>query len=333
MVDGEPTHLNVDIAAEAVHDALRKSEGVSLEDVGKLATGTTIPDVIMPGFANLLHGKIGAQGSMDCLTAGGVCVSSTNALRAATHSVTLGEHKRALVVGSEALSHVLNADRFQGFDTDARDVIDPKDAFKAEFLRYMLSDGAGCALLDIEPHPTKLSFRIERFYHHSFAHELPPCMVFGTRSAGKQAELNDIYKFNNNQFLLMQQDTGLLNEHIIPLFKKSLLHAMEEGFLGQDEQPVDWFFPHISSHFFYDETAKVAEEVLGLPKERVWTNLSSVGNVGAASMLLLMWGALNPTNGEEAPALKKGDRVLMGIPESGNFSYHYILLTVVDKDG
>jgi 3-oxoacyl-[acyl-carrier-protein] synthase III len=180
MKNNKPTHLNADLAAEAVHDAIRQYEGVALDQVGMLATGTTIPDILIPGFANLVHGKLRASNSMDCLSSTGVCISSTSALKAAANAVSLGEHNRALVIGCESASHSLASEQFIGFDTDSEDILDPKDAFKAKFLRYMLSDGAGCALLDLEPHTSKLSFRIERFYHHSFAHKLPPCMVMGT---------------------------------------------------------------------------------------------------------------------------------------------------------
>jgi 3-oxoacyl-[acyl-carrier-protein] synthase III len=332
-----PTHLNADLAAEAVHDALRQSAGVSLDQVGMLATGTSVPDVLVPGFANLLHGRLHGTTSMDCLTSAGVCLASTTALKAAANAVTLGEHRRALVVGSETFSHGLSSAQFQGYDTDAEDILDPKDAFKAEFLRYMLSDGAGCVLLDGEPHPTQLSFRIERFYHHSFAHELPPCMVMGTRSPGIPIQLPDIYKFNHhrhpnnqsNNHLLLQQDTQLLNKNIIRRFKESMTLAVSQGFLGG--RAVDWVVPHLSSHFFFRQTARAVQDILGVPKERIWTNLSSVGNVGAASTMLLLWGLLH---GDDRPGdIKMGDRVLLMVPESGNFSYQYVLLTVVGPSG
>jgi 3-oxoacyl-[acyl-carrier-protein] synthase III len=332
MKNERPTHLNMDLAVEAAHDALRQSEGVTLDHVGMLATGTTDPDVMVPGFANLVHGRLGTAKSMDCLSSAGVCISAVSALKAAANSVTLGEHHRALVVGSETASHGLVAARFKGFDTDAADLLDPEDAFKAEFLRYMLSDGAGCALLDCEPHPSQLSFRIERFYHHSFAHELPPCMVVGTLKPGRPIQLQDIYKFNHDQSLLIQQDTYLLHKNIVRRFKESLALAVAQGFLGNDNNKrVDWVVPHISSHLFFDPTAKAIQEILGVPRERIWTNLSQVGNVGAASAMLLLWGLLH--GGNDRPDLKKGDRVVLMIPESGNFSYQYVLLTVVDPTG
>jgi 3-oxoacyl-[acyl-carrier-protein] synthase-3 len=223
----------------------------------------------------------------------------------------------------------MRAERFQQqiTDGDEKQTVKPKEAFKAEFLRYMLSDGAGCALLDSAPHPSGLSFRIEQFFHHSFAQEHPPCMVFGG-PPGKHIEILDTFKFNDDQKPCLMQDVDLLNKNIVLRCADALKQAIKQGFLG--DKPVDWILPHISSHIFFDPVAKVVEDLLLVPRERIWTNLSSVGNVGAASSFLLLWGSLN---GPDKPSFKIGDRVLLCIPESGNFSYHFVLLTVVDNKG
>jgi 3-oxoacyl-[acyl-carrier-protein] synthase III len=171
-----------------------------------------------------------------------------------------------------------------------------------------------------EPHPSQLSLRIERFYHHSFANDLPLRMVMGTWLPGKPIVVEDIWKFNHNKPLHIQQDTYLLNKQIMCRYKDSLSFAVDQGLLGDDKH-IDWFVPHLSSHIVFDTVASGAKDILGVPRDRVWMNLSSVGNVGAAS-----WTA----EWRIRPDLKKGDRIVLAIPESGNFSYHYVLLTVVD---
>jgi len=316
----EPTHLNLDVASHSVHDALKNSGGVSLADIDMLATGTTMPDIPIPGFANLLHGKLGATHSVDCLSSAGICTSSTNALKAAVNAVAVGQHDNALVVGSETASHGLHAKYLKRF------LAQRDNPMSGLFLRYMLSDGAGCALLDTSPHPTNLSYRVDQFYHHSFAHRFPPCMVSGTTTgAGKPISLDTIYKFNEDNMdvtLRVQQDIEMLKENVIPLGKEALQYAIEEK--GFPAEGVDWVVPHLSSFMFFPEFAKQIHAVLGIAEDKIWTNLKSVGNVGAASMPLLLWGMLG-----QNPNVKKGDRVLVIVPESGNFSFHYILLTVV----
>lgn len=335
-VNGKPTHLNVDLAAGAVNNAVEESGGVSLEDIGMIASGSSYSDVFVPGLANLVHGKLDVKHSMDCLSSAGVCVSSINALKAASHAVTLGEHKHAVVTGSESASHILQASRYKQLqseqeDSSGEDEVDPRQAFQAEFLRYMLSDGAACALLDTKPHPSQLSFRIEGFSHHSAAHRLPPCMIAGVDDAGKPLSLEDVYqyKFQTDKLPVLRQDTELLHDNIIKEGRVALEEAIANGFLDSVGGKVDWCLPHLSSYYFYDQCCEGFQEVLGVPPEKVWTNLENVGNVGSASALLLLWGALS----EEGPELKKGDTVLLFVPESGNFSYHFVLLSVVDSEG
>src|SRR5262245_42977179 len=48
---GRQTHLNEELAAEAVQRALA-ARGLGVDDIDMLAFGTTIPDVLMPGFAS-----------------------------------------------------------------------------------------------------------------------------------------------------------------------------------------------------------------------------------------------------------------------------------------
>lgn len=60
-----------------------------------------------------------------------------------------------------------------------------------------------------------------------------------------------------------------------------------------------------------------------MPLEKWFMNLSEVGNVGSASIYLMVEDLLN--NGK----LKKGDGIMLCVPESGRFSYSYAYLTVV----
>jgi 3-oxoacyl-[acyl-carrier-protein] synthase-3 len=56
---------------------------------------------------------------------------------------------------------------------------EPILAFEKDFLRFMLSDGAGAALLESEPNKNGLSLRIEWIDQRSYANELPTCMFAG----------------------------------------------------------------------------------------------------------------------------------------------------------
>ena len=165
---GNTTMLNEELAARAVTAALAE-RGITLADVGMLAAGTTQGDVLVPGFASMVHGRLGG-GPLETLSTGGVCCSGMAAFKAAAASVRLGEHPVAVAVGSELVSRSLKASRYAG----------PEPGFDAEFLRWMLSDGAGAVVLEGEPRPAGPSLRVDWVHLASYAHEHPTCMYAGT---------------------------------------------------------------------------------------------------------------------------------------------------------
>ena len=97
---GEPTELNEELAVKALRAAL-DDRGIEASDLRMLATATTMGDVLVPGFASMVHGRLGG-GPMQLLSASGVCASSLAALDAAVSKIRLGDHPRAAVVGLRA---------------------------------------------------------------------------------------------------------------------------------------------------------------------------------------------------------------------------------------
>src|SRR3954447_18074500 len=136
---GQTIQLNEQLAAEAIRRALA-DRGLPPAAVGMLATGTTAGDVLVPGFASMVHGRLGG-GPAEVLSASGVCASSMAALRAAVAAgrpreppggaAPRGERGVAAPAGPERPSRSLQA----GGDGQA-------DAPDTAFLRWTLSDGA-----------------------------------------------------------------------------------------------------------------------------------------------------------------------------------------------
>jgi 3-oxoacyl-[acyl-carrier-protein] synthase-3 len=79
----------------------------------------------------------------------------------------------------------------------------------------------------------------------------------------------------------------------------------------------------MSSHFFEDKIYDALKEYdIEIPKEKWFTNLSYQGNVGAASIYMMVDGLMN------SGKLQLGDKILLAVPESSRFSYVFSLLTV-----
>src|SRR3984893_13930578 len=136
---GMTVMLNEELAAHAALRALQ-DRGLPVSAMRMLATGTTAGDVVVPGFASMVHGRLGG-GPVELLSATGVCASGMAALKAAVSAVRLGEHPVAVVVGSELVSRSFAA------PGDGGDLPD------TSFLRSAPSDGAGADLAESEPRP------------------------------------------------------------------------------------------------------------------------------------------------------------------------------------
>lgn len=172
--EGHTTELNEQLAAKAIDAALR-ARGMSMSEIDMLALGTTVADTLLPGFASMVHGRLGA-GPMEVLSTGGVCCSGMAALLAAYRALRCGTRERAIAGASELASRLLRAERF-----GARIASRSRADFDAEFLRWMLSDGAGVAVLERAPAPSGLSLRIDWIDLVSRSGEMPVCMYMGVK--------------------------------------------------------------------------------------------------------------------------------------------------------
>lgn len=315
--DGNTQMLNEELAERAVREAIAGA-GLSARDVQMLATGTTQGDLAVPGFASMVHGRLGGR-SMEVLSAGGVCCSGVAALKAVEDAVRLGRHRVGVAVGSEMVSRTLRASRFT------------KAGFDAEFLRYMLSDGAGAVVIQNEPAPDGLSLRIDWTHLVSHAHRFEVCMYAGA-SAPDQVVAGSTWQdqptpadAHANGMLNLRQDIGVLS-NIVALGAEEYVGLVREGRIAPDE--VDHLLVHYSSEYFRPDIVRLMEEAgLMIPEHRWFTNLATKGNTGAASIFVMLEEAFN--GGRFAP----GERILLMVPESGRFSVGFIHLTCVGPDG
>jgi 3-oxoacyl-[acyl-carrier-protein] synthase-3 len=164
------THSNVDMAVAAAKRCLDDSP-VPVKSIGMLSCATTQGDMVVPGFGSMVQAELGVP-AVELLTTHGICSSSVMAVKAAANSLRLGDHASALVVVSELASRLLKSTRYE-----AAGGLAAMD-FNSEFLRWMLSDGAGAWLLESAPRGRCL--RIDWIRTFSHADAFPVCMGIGT---------------------------------------------------------------------------------------------------------------------------------------------------------
>ena len=321
--DRNITHNNAQITKEAV-DRLFDGDADLRAKVDLLSCGTSSPDQIMPSHAAMVHGLLKDQ-NMEINSASGACCAGMNALRYGYLAVRAGEAKNVVCTGSERTSAWMRSEVFDmEIDAQLKLEKEPILAFSKEFLRWMLSDGAGAFLLqDSAEGPCPI--RIDWIEGHSYAFELETCMYAGAEK-GEDGNLRPWSEVPARQWaeqsvFAMKQDVRLLGENILKKGVESLRISLDRHGVSVDD--IDHFLPHISSYYFEEDLyARMKDQGLEIPKDRWFLNLHSVGNVGAASIYLML---------EELQAsgrLKRGDRILLSVPESARFSYFYAHLTV-----
>ncbi|MEJ2199782.1 MAG: 3-oxoacyl-[acyl-carrier-protein] synthase III C-terminal domain-containing protein, partial [Desulfuromonadaceae bacterium] len=89
-------------------------------------------------------------------------------------------------------------------------------------------------------------------------------------------------------------------------------------------EQIDWFLPHYSSEFFRPQIYAHLKDIgFEIPYARWFSNLTSKGNTGAASIYLMLEELFH------SGRLQKGQKLLLFVPESGRFTISYAHLTVV----
>ena len=320
------THTNAQLTANAIK-ALEKN-GLDLDSVDVLACGTTMPDQLMPNHALMVHGEVKMK-PLEVISTAGICLSGITSLKYAYNSVKSGDADIAISTGSENASAVMRSENFEP-EIDARvDELEKNGeiAFEKDFLRWMLSDGAGAIALSSKPNKDSISLKIDTIFSRSFANELDACMYSGCEKQedGTLRGWRDYMpqEWLDKSIFSVKQDVKLLNEHITDYtVQKPLEMMLKENMFSPDE--IDWFLPHYSSNYFRDEVyEKMKRAGCDIPQDKWFTNLSSCGNTGSASIYIMIEELL------KSGKIQKGHKLLCYIPESGRFSTAFMILKAV----
>lgn len=301
------THSIFEIASNAVKDCLSTFEAPKKIDY--LSAGTTHAPILAPGISSLLHDQLNKDNiinhSIEINSNSGICSSGAQAIVNASRAVKSGEAKSAVCVGVEQSSDGLKSKNFKtiyDIPTILKDIRASK-WFMSVFLRYMLSDGAGAFLIESQPRENSISLKINWTYSRSFANQAPLCMQIQSRP------------------LMLTQDVKTLSKYMAPLSKEAVNGAL----CAHDEtlDSYDVVLPHMSSYYFEKSVKSIMSELSPNREIPYWTNLKTAGNTGAASIYIMLDEYL------KTKPVKTGDRILLFVPESGQFNYVLASLTVV----
>ena len=120
-----------DLATEAARQAL-SAAGISADDLDLIIVATSTPDMVFPSVATMVQHKLGTAGC-PAFDVQAVCSGFIYALTIADSMIQSGSAKRALVIGSEVFSRILD--------------------FKDRTTCVLFGDGAGAVILEASDQP------------------------------------------------------------------------------------------------------------------------------------------------------------------------------------
>ncbi|MGV0983304.1 MAG: beta-ketoacyl-ACP synthase III [Limnohabitans sp.] len=120
-----------DLATEAARKALAAA-GIGADDLDLIIVATSTPDMVFPSVATMVQHKLGTAGC-PAFDVQAVCSGFIYALTIADSMIQSGSAKRALVIGSEVFSRILD--------------------FKDRTTCVLFGDGAGAVILEASDQP------------------------------------------------------------------------------------------------------------------------------------------------------------------------------------
>ena len=323
--EGVSTHTNAQMTALAVQD-LFKNNPADIKSVELLSTGTSTPDQLMPSHGAMVHGWLPQTNAVEVVSPSGVCCAGMHAFKYAYLATKAGDVALSVATGSERFSVSLLSSNFEDEAKRLKALVDdPYIGFEKEFLRWMLSDGAAAFLISNKKNETGISLKVEWMEGYSYANELEACMYQGGDKL-KDGTFKSYQDYTPEELtaqsiMSIKQDVKLLSKNIVLYGGYGVKASLDKH--GVKSEEIDYFLPHMSSEFFRE---KIYQQLIangtGIMHDKWFVNLSQVGNVGAASVYLMVDELFH------SGKLKIGDKIYLLVPESARFSYMFCLLTV-----
>jgi 3-oxoacyl-[acyl-carrier-protein] synthase III len=239
---------NTDMAEHAARAAIAAA-GIDAHDIDLIVVGTTTPDLVFPNAGTLLQARLGCRGA-PAFSLEAACSGFIYALAIADKFVRSGASKRALVVGSEVLSRIVDY-------TDRSTAI-------------LFGDGAGAVLLAPSEEPGIIST-------HLHADGSYQNLLYCTGGPARGAAPGS---FPPGDFVRMA------GAEVFKLAVTLLGRAVEEAVAANnlDRASIDWLVPHQANLRIIHAMARK----LALPMERVIVTVQEHGNTSTASVPLAL---------------------------------------------
>jgi len=273
------TDTTANMGAKAALKALAMAN-LSATDLDLIVFATLSPDYIFPGSGVLLQRELGLK-NIPALDVRNQCSGFIYALSVADQFIKTGMYNHVLVVGSEIHSSGL----------DFSD--------KGRAVSVIFGDGAGAVVLS--PSDTENQGILSTHLHADG--ELAEELACVAPSSNKKERLTldmiddgSIYPYMNGQTVF---------KNAVVRFPEVIMEALQQN--GYNPQDIDMLIPHQANL----RITSFVQQKMGLPKEKVFSNIQRYGNTTAASIPIALSEAV--AQGK----IKSGDLVCLAAFGSG----------------
>ena len=243
--DGETTG---DLAFYAATHAL-EAAGVKASEIDLIVLGTTTPDLIFPSTACLLQHRLGANGCA-AFDVNAACSGFLYALGVADQFIRGGQSKKALVVGSETLSRMIDW-------TDRSTCV-------------LFGDGAGAVVLEASSEPGIITTKL----HADGGYKHLLYSPVGVSAGFLDGEPNHGIRVMMTGNEVFKVAVKTLDRIVGETLEAANMH----------ESDIDWLIPHQANLRIIEATAKR----LKLSMDRVVVTVDRHGNTSSGSVPLAL---------------------------------------------
>lgn len=262
-----------DLASKAALNAIKNS-GLSKEDIDLIIVATATPDRLAPSTAAIVQDKIQAYQAV-AFDISAVCSGFLYGMSVASQFIAAGVYDNVLIIGADTFSRIT--------DWTKRDAV-------------FFGDGAGAAVLSHgNVNEGFLAFRLYTDGRGKYNFTVP---AGGSEMpSSKETIEKRLHYFQMNGKAVYQTGTEVLPQAIHQVLADT----------GLSIEDIDYMIPHQPSIRILQKTA----EIIGLPWEKVMTNMDKYANTSSGTIPIL----LDETN--RSGKLKKGNTILFAAVGSG----------------
>ena len=268
-----PIQATSDLAMMAGKRAVENA-GISMRDIDLIIVATATPDRQAPSTAAIVQNKLEAYDAV-AFDISAVCSGFLFATSVASQYIASGVYNHVLVIGADTFSRII--------DWKRRDAV-------------FFGDGAGAAVLThCENENGFLAYRLYADGRGKYAFTVP------AGGSETPATADTIAKGLH----YFQMDGRAVYNTAIEVLPRAIKKVLEDTNLTILD--IDLMIPHQPSIKILQRTA----EIIGLPFEKVMTNMDKYANTSGATIPIL----LDETN--RAGKIKKGSNILFAAVGSG----------------